>query len=84
MSRVLPTIGDTVIYFPDKNEQLEMEKYGNSAKELPATVVASWGQECVNLKVATDGTGPDLWKTSAVMGKGEEGSWMWPYKYHDL
>jgi hypothetical protein len=53
--------------------------WGNDVKEgtvAPATIVAVWGEKCVNLKVQLDGT-DDFWATSVELGEGPH-KWAWP------
>ena len=72
-----PTIGRIVKYIPTDLEKKEMEKadYCNVAEELPAIIVAVWGEDCVNLKVMLDGVG-DRWITSTLKGD-QPGQWDW-------
>lgn len=85
MSNKIPTIGQSGIYKPTKEELKEIEfgKKGfitNKQKELPAVIVAVWGdtpESAVNLKVMIDGDKPDLWATSVTVGK-IMGTWRWP------
>lgn len=83
-----PSIGRTVIYKTTKEEREMLQESGcNSQEELPATIVAVWGDQptsAVNLKVHADGPVGDLWKTSMCCaiadteGNFPEGSWHWP------
>lgn len=68
-----PFLGQKVIYKADESDKQYMRDIVNCnvQDELPATVVAVWSEECVNLKVHMDGDAPDLWKTSAQKGTGE-------------
>lgn len=73
-----PTIGRIVKYYPTEEEKKQMEKpevEANVADELPAIVVAVWGEDCVNLKVFQDGK-DNLWVTSSLKGN-EAGNWDW-------
>ena len=80
MSVTMPTVGDRVIYHTTQDDKDQMQGHGNVADVLPAIVVASWGGDSVNLKVMTDGAGPDLWDTSAIKSQGERG-WEWQGHY---
>lgn len=73
-----PTIGRVVIYTPTKaeNEAWEKSSTANTAEKLPATIVAVWGETCINAQVILDGEGT-VWKTSIQQGDGE-GQWNWP------
>ena len=72
-----PTIGRTVIYNTTEEQKTKMRvDYANVADKLPATIVAVWGTESVNLKVNLDGPG-DMWLTSITRGD-EPGQWNWP------
>jgi len=74
-------IGRTVIYKANDEDLAYMENPNNIAnkqEELPAVIVAVWGDECVNLKVLLDGEGT-LWKTSAMKGE-NKGEWHFPVK----
>jgi len=76
MSKSIPTVGDTVIYWPDEadvkanKEAAEVGGYLLNppvvGQPLPAMVVASWGSNVINLRVFVDGPGPDMWKTSVL------------------
>lgn len=79
-----PTIGRVVIYNTTKEEQEKMRSATNPGcnvhEKLPATVVAVWTEETVNLQVLLDGKingESTIWKTSASKGDGE-GQWNWP------
>ena len=82
MSKAIPSIGDRVIYHPtsDHDKQMSEAKNCNSANVLPATVVAEWGTNTVNLKVHFDGDIPDVWVTSANKGL-NQGEWEWPWEH---
>ena len=82
MSKSVPTVGDMVLYHVTQTDKNDMAPHGNIAEVLPAVVVADWGSNTVNLKVFTDGQGPDLWITSAMKGQ-SPGYWEWPYQYHN-
>lgn len=69
-----PTIGRIVIY--NQTEYSKNSIQGNKPDQLPAVIVAVWGEVTVNLKVLTDGVN-DLWITSASKGDGP-GQWNWP------
>lgn len=72
-----PTIGRIVIYKTTEQDRKAMEySCQNVQKELPAIIVAVYGESTVNLKVILDGKG-DLWKTSASKGD-QEGNWDFP------
>ena len=77
-----PTIGRIVIYNTTETEREALPKIGinNVQKQLPAVIVAVWGDTetpAINVKVFVDGTHGDLWKTSIQNGDGE-GQWNWP------
>lgn len=75
---MVPTIGRVVIYNTTKEDQKKMEDAPNcnEQEKLPATIVAVWSNECINLKVQLDGEG-SFWVTSA--NKGDlPGEWNWP------
>ena len=70
-------LGQIVIYKLDKSDKDEIAKSGwsfNVTDELPAIIVQYWGGGCANIKVITDGNGPDLWVTSVIEGT-EERTW---------
>jgi hypothetical protein len=69
-----PTIGRVVIF--NMPEYLKNSVYGNKQEQLPAIIVAVWGETTVNLKVITDGQN-DLWATSVSQGDGPN-QWNWP------
>ncbi len=79
-----PTIGRIVHYNTDDTDLFKMKAAKqinggcNEAKVLPAIVVAVWSEECVNLRVVTDGN-LDLWRTSVTQGD-KPGQWNWPEK----
>lgn len=78
---MVPTLGRTVIYKTTEKERefMKIKNSCNEQKELPAVIVAVWGDtptSAVNIKVLLDGT-EDLWKTSVCVGE-NEGSWHWP------
>jgi hypothetical protein len=67
-----PTIGRIVIFnVPD-----DMKKKVNFADQLPAIIVRVWSNDCVNLKIITDGM-EDIWQTSVTKGN-EVNQWVWP------
>lgn len=68
-----PHIGDIVIY--KTVEQQDGSLNNNWAKELPAIVTCVWSDECVNLKVFSDGP-YDEWRTSVLRGA-NPGQWDW-------
>ena len=72
---VKPTIGRIVHYVPEENSP----EASNYAKEVPAIVVAVWGEGAlVNLKVFTDGP-TDTWVPSAHYSESKESrTWHWP------
>jgi len=80
MSKIVPTIGDQVIYHLTNEDRKKISPYGNTSDALPAIVVVAWGGYCVNLKVQCDADCPDLWVTSAQKGQSER-EWEWPYHY---
>ena len=76
-----PTIGRIVIYNTTEADKAKMRAAGlngtcNVQDILPAIIVAVWSDECVNLKVITDGI-LDLWVTSALKGD-QPMNWNWP------
>lgn len=77
-----PTIGRVVIYNTTSADKAKMEAANtlngscNTQDKLPAIITAVWSDECVNLKVITDGN-LDLWVTSANKGD-EPMNWNWP------
>jgi len=80
----IPTIGDMVIYYPTEEEKRGIADHGNTSDSLPAVVVAAWGETTLNLKVFTDGNGPDLWKTSVPkIAKGVKEPGYWNYTWDD-
>ncbi len=82
-----PTMGDKVLFTFDKARRDEIHGPDRALETLgqgdtvPATVVAVWGEACVNLRVHPDGPGPDLWETSVplmVADQGDGSYWHWP------
>jgi hypothetical protein len=72
------TIGRSVIYKVRDDDAPEIRH--NSAKELPAIVVATFSVSatiCANLRILTDGPDSPVWKPSVVEGT-EAGMWHWP------
>jgi len=65
MAKRKPKIGDIVLYKVGEADSSELRS--NYAEVLPAIVVMVWSDECVNLKVFTDGP-VDAWRTSALAG----------------
>lgn len=52
--------------------------FGNEVQvgqEVSGSVVAVWGENCINIKIDLDGT-DCLWVTSANLGE-SEGNWYW-------
>ncbi len=90
MNEQIPSIGRIVIYVPTElDKQFFRACHCNVSDELPAIIVAKWGDtptSAVNLKVFTDGPAQDLWKTSICVsepnaeGKYPAGQWHWPVK----
>lgn len=73
-----PSIGRIVIYNTTEKEQETFSTLScNVSKQLPATIVAVWGETCINAKVQVDGLHDDLWKTSISQGDAP-GQWNWP------
>lgn len=75
-----PKLGDIVIYNTTEKEHAAMRESGNNEQhQLPAIVVAVWGDVCVNLKVIHDGACIDAWKTSVAKAPdlmtAQEGCW---------
>jgi hypothetical protein len=69
------TIGRIVHYNVDLvNDPDEIRN--NVAIVLPAVIVCVFTDDCVNLKILTDGP-VDVWKTSVVRGN-FAGQWDWP------
>ena len=54
-------LGDTVLFHFGPDE--DVSAYNNS-RTHPATVVAVWSDDCVNLKVTPDGKAHSIWETS--------------------
>lgn len=87
-NNIVPSVGRIVVYNPTQKEQAALQTIGcNASKELPAVIVAVWGDQpgsAVNLKVMIDGPHADVWKTSISCatanetGEYPEGSWHWP------
>lgn len=65
-------IGRIVIF----NVPEDMKPKVNWAEKLPAIIVRIWSNDCVNLKIITDGT-DDIWQTSVPKGT-EVNQWQWP------
>lgn len=90
MNGQIPTQGRIVIYTLTDETVNALKNLGcNAQKELPAMIVAAWGDQpssAVNLKVFVDGKHEDLWITSATgataneAGEYPKGSWHWPVK----
>jgi len=78
---MIPTIGRIVVYKTTEDERKLLGLlHCNQSKELPAIIVAVWGntpESVVNLKVMIDGKADDFWKTSICVGE-IEGTWHWP------
>ena len=70
----VPRIGDIVMYVVSDFDDDVIRH--NHAEELPAIVVAVWEDNCVNLKVFTDGP-VDAWATSVEAGD-LPGQWYFP------
>ena len=77
-----PTIGRIMLYHTKEEDRAKMRAASilnngcNVHTQLPAVVVAVWGETCVNLKVICDGN-LDLWVTSSNLGD-QPGNWEWP------
>jgi hypothetical protein len=77
-----PTIGRVVIYNTTEQDKKAMTAASvlnggcNVQDQLPAIVVAVWGEECINAKVITDGH-LEIWVTSILQGT-SPGQWEWP------
>ena len=78
---MIPTQGRIVLYrFPASEEA------PNGTEVVPAVIVQVWSDDCVNLRLFTDGPpGGHEWVTSVVQcpltGSGEvsqPGCWAWP------
>lgn len=67
-----PTIGRIVIYESGINEFGD----GHAGGPLPAIIVKVWSDDCLDLKVFTDGLA-DAWRTSIIAGR-LAGQWHWP------
>lgn len=78
-----PTLGRIVHYVPTAEERGQLNASGNNSEVLPAIIVGVWTPETVNLKVFTDGNGPDIWATSVVYGEGER-TWSWPPRANEV
>jgi len=75
-----PTIGRVVIYNTTEADREGLNLFGNASKQLPATIVAVWGQgdnPAINVKVLPDANSQELWKPSIFKGD-EPGQWNWP------
>jgi len=68
-----PIIGTIVIYHCDKEQK---EKKNNNQEYAPAIITTVWSDDCVNLKVLTDGD-ENLWLTSMMRGDSEY-QWNFP------
>jgi hypothetical protein len=71
-----PTIGRTVIFHRSPYEE---DTDGNGiacSPDLPAVIVRVWSDDCVNLKVLSDGR-KDIWVTSVHQGT-DVHQWSWP------
>jgi len=68
-----PTIGRIVIYESTPNEFSGGNDMGGP---VPAMIVRVWSDDCVNLKVFTDGPTCE-WRTSILRGA-LIGQWRWP------
>jgi hypothetical protein len=86
MGKMVPTIGDVVIYHLDESDvQAIVDEEGknsnpvNPGQMVPAVVVNALGNETVNLKAQIDGNTSDLWITSACKGKGLR-EWCWKHE----
>lgn len=66
------TIGRIVIF----NVPEDMKPKVNFAEKLPAIIVRVWSQDCVNLKIISDGM-EDIWQTSVTKGD-MANQWNWP------
>lgn len=66
-----PTAGRIVLYTP-----MAGEFTGNDTSPVPAIITRVWSDECVNLKVFSDGPS-DYWVTSVLLGEGYR-TWAWP------
>lgn len=81
-----PTIGRIVNYHTTVKDKKLMELSNDNVVDiLPAVIVNVWSDECLNLKVITDGNSRDLWKTSVnnfntveKFNTVESGFWSWP------
>lgn len=78
---MVPTLGRVVLYNTTEEQQKKMESNPNCnvQKQLPAIVVAVWGdteESAINLNVQNDGEG-SFWVTSATKGD-NAGNWNWP------
>jgi hypothetical protein len=71
------TIGRFVIYKVHAMDAMEIQH--NSAKELPAIVVAARSDTLANLQIFTDGPArhTPMWKTNVSEGT-VPGTWHWP------
>lgn len=79
-----PTVGRIVIFKLDDFARDQIEgatktpNPNNGADECPAVIVRVWGDECVNLRLLTDGPPCAVeWRTSALLGD-QPGQWSWP------
>lgn len=71
-NKMEPTIG-RIVHF---NVPKDMKPKVNYADKLPAMIVRVWSNDCVNLKIITDGM-EDIWQTSVLKGT-EVNQWEWP------
>lgn len=81
--KVMPTVGDAILYFTTKEDKDVMRNLPNCNVQdvLPGVVTAGWGPTLINAHVFFDGEG-SIWKTSIEKGK-EEMNWCWPDEYEE-
>jgi len=78
-----PTIGRIVHYHTTEDDrkyfasQSNVWHTHNQAYTLPAIITAVWSDNCINIQIMVDGSGPNLWKTSVNQGV-QPGMWTWP------
>lgn len=86
---MMPKLGEVVLFTFSKDDQDKIENHRDAAVlqslgqsiKVPATVVAVWGEDCVNLRVHLDGPGPDIWETSVPRfdPTHERDGWYWDF-----
>jgi hypothetical protein len=81
--RKIPTVSDTVMFFPALDDADCRTNYLKEDEGIPALVTRVWSPDCVNLTVFPDNGVPQC-RTSInkakVFGRAEPFSWNWPEK----